>query len=273
MKRRNFLIFLILTIALSLGVTGFAQHGANQPHPGHGGGSMHPHDPVGIFRDLDLTLEQRNKVHTILSSQGSVTKSLMDSNFANHEKLQNLIKAGNFDLAQVKAIAGDQANNHLALIVERQRSHSQIYAILTPEQQAKLDQTQPKFAERKPNPPDQERLVEMFSKRLSLSTDQENQVRTIFTSQKEAVFPLLERLGEFHKQLANITTKGQFDETQIKNIAKEYLPTMVDLEVAHTTIAFNVYSLLNDEQRQEFLRFPLFAGPGGPGPRSGRAPR
>lgn len=281
MKRRNFFIFLVLIIALSLGVTSFAQHGEDQ-HPGHGDGPrMHPHDPMGfIFRDLNLSLEQRNKVHTILTSQQSVIKPVLDSSFANHEKLQSLIKGGIFDLAQVKAIAEIQANNHLVLLVERQRSQSQIYTILTAEQQAKFDQAQSKFTEHKPTLPDQERLVEMFSKRLSLSAEQESQVRTILVSQKEAVFPLLERIGEFHKQLASITARGQFDETQIKNLAKVYLPVIIDLEAAHTAISFNVYSLLDTEQREEFLRFPLFPGLDGPGghgrhggPRGGSGPR
>lgn len=275
MKRRQLLVLFLLILSFSLGLTSFAQDGSSgRPDKGLG---HHPPGPMGhILGEVDLTIEQRNKVHKIIESQHSLVKTTLDSSLANNKKIQELIKSGNFDLSQIRAIAENQANNHLVMFIEKERSQSQIYAVLTPEQQAKLDQKQSKFTGRKPTPPDQNIMLEMFSRRFSLSPEQESQIKTIFANQTESIFPLFSKLGEFHQQAALLTAKGQFDEGKIKALAKEYLPTMVDLDVAHATAAFNIYSVLNAEQREEFLRFSPFSSPGMPGfgvPKGARPPR
>ncbi|MBI4854519.1 MAG: Spy/CpxP family protein refolding chaperone [Acidobacteria bacterium] len=283
MKRRNFFIFCLLIVAFSLGLTSFAQDG-NMPKPD--GRAMHPphHNPAEFLsRELNLTSEQKDKVQAIITTEHSTVKSIMEKSLTNHQKLQDLIKSGNFDLAEVRAIAENQANNQILLLVEKQRSHSQIYAILTSEQQAKLDQTHSKLIQNRPMPPispNQDRMVEMLSHRLSLSSEQQGQLQNVFARQKDSITPLLERLGDFHQQLAALTAKGQFDEAQILGLSRQYLPSMADLIVAHTTMHFNIYSILSAEQREEFLRFPPFPGglgapfPGSPrGPQGFRPPR
>lgn len=272
MKRRNFFIFCVLLMALSLGLTSFAQDGK----PRHGGreGMHHPHNPMDFaLRELNLTSEQKTKVEAILTSQRTVTKELFEKNFVNHQKLHELIKSGNFDLVQVRAIAQSQATNQVLLLVEKQRADSQIYGVLTAEQQAKFDQFQNRdhrpMPPMPPMPPGEDRFVDMLSKRLALTSDQQTQLESILARQKEAVSPIVEKLAGFHKQLETITAKGHFDETQITNLAQEYLPLMVDLTVAHTTTQFNISSLLTAEQKEIFLRFPPLGGPGRRGPGGG----
>ncbi|MBK7996515.1 MAG: hypothetical protein IPK14_25045 [Blastocatellia bacterium] len=47
----------------------------------------------------------------------------------------------------------------------------------------------------------------------------------------------------------------------MRTLSQQYLLTMVNMIVAHTTTTFNIYSVLNDEQKKTFLDFPLFSGP------------
>ena len=273
MKQRKFFLACFLMITLSLGLTSFAQDGK----PRNGGQGIHGHhSPVEfILRDLNLTTEQKDKVRAIFTAERSTIKTILDNNFTNHQKLHDLIKSGDFDLAQVRVIAESLANNQILLIVEKQRGESQIYAILNADQQAKFDQTQTKFVEHKPMLPNENRLIEMLSNKLALTPEQQTQLSNILTRQKEGVTPLLEKLGQFHQQLATLTAKGRFDQIQITNLAGQYVNVMADLTVAHTTTRFNIYSLLTTEQREDFLRFPPLGGPGSPflgRPEGGRPP-
>lgn len=271
MKIRNFFIFSLLIIALSLTLTGFAQSG-DQGHPG---GMPGRHNPMEfLVRDLNLTPEQQTKVKSIFDAQRESVRTIMEASFSNHQKLQNLIKSGNFDLTQVRAIAQAQVDNQTLMIIEKQRMDSQIYAILSSEQQAKFDQRQKGFEGNRPAPPGEDRLVEILSRRLNLTTEQKTQIESILARQKEAVEPLAEKLSEFHKQLALISINGQFNEIAIKSLAQQYSLAMIDLNVAHETTKFNIYSVLTNDQKEDFLRFPPFPGrPGTPGMFPGRPPR
>jgi Spy/CpxP family protein refolding chaperone len=103
-------------------------------------------------------------------------------------------------------------------------------------------------------------MLEILTTRLDLSINQQTQVQNILAIQKEA-FNQMSKLKEFHDQLATLTSKGRFDEVQIRILAEKYLPTMVDMTVAHTTTTFNIYSVLNDQQKKTFLELPFLSGP------------
>jgi len=262
MKNKKLFFACLLIIALSLGLTGFAQN--NQPFGPRPGP---PHNPMEfVLRNLDLNREQKEKIHSIFAAQQPAIRAILDSDFSNHEKLHELIENGSFDLPQVKAIAENLAANKISLLVEKQRSDSQIYNVLTQEQQTKFDQIKGILEQRKPmelreNRENKEnKMLEMLTSRLDLSINQQTQVQNILAMQKEA-FNQMSKLKEFHEQLATLTSKGHFDEVQIRTLSQQYLPTMVNMIVAHTTTNFNIYSVLTDEQKKAFLELPFLSGP------------
>jgi periplasmic protein CpxP/Spy len=133
--------------AAALLITGtifvFAQRSRSHEHGGfrHGGSAK-----AGMFlRGLDLTEEQRTKVREIFEAGKATVDPLRAQVRAGSEKLRELSKDGNFDEAQVEAIAAEQSGAMTKLIVEKERTKAQIFAILTDEQKAKAAEMHQNF--------------------------------------------------------------------------------------------------------------------------------
>jgi protein CpxP len=104
----------------------------------HRGGFGHGGPAAMVFRQLNLTDDQKAKVKEILEANKGTIQPIREAMKANHEKLAAL--KGNFDEAQVSAIAKEQGDLTAQMIVARQRVKSQIFAILTDDQKAKAAQ-------------------------------------------------------------------------------------------------------------------------------------
>lgn len=101
-----------------------------------------------MFRALDLTEEQKAQVNQIRENTRNVTKPIREQMKANRQKLHEITAGGNFDAAQIQAIAAQQGNLTAQLIVEKERAKSQIFQILNPEQKAKAAEIREKMKER-----------------------------------------------------------------------------------------------------------------------------
>ena len=142
--------------ALMMTVAAFAQHGPGG-HRGPGGPGRHggPGNVLGhISRVLDLTDAQKAQIKLIEDGFRESTKSL-------HEQLGKAgggpfeaLKDGAFDEAAVRAAAQARANVHVELEVAHARMLSQVFAVLTAEQKAKLAELHKQMQERhKQGPP------------------------------------------------------------------------------------------------------------------------
>lgn len=157
---------LAFAAALVLSVAALAQHGGPGVHqrgpggPGmHGGPEGHRGDLLGHFaRELDLTDAQKAQVKQLADSFHESNKGL-------HEQLRNAggghrhfegLKDGAFDEAAVRAAVQARANLHVELEVAHARLMSQIYALLTPEQKAKVAELRQRHEQKRgqqPPPP------------------------------------------------------------------------------------------------------------------------
>lgn len=104
-----------------------------------------------MLRGLNLTDEQKAQVKQIREASKTTVKPIREQMRANRRKLQELSANGNFDAAQVQAIAAQQGNLSAQLIVERERVKSQLFQILTPEQRAQAAEMKAKMKERRQN--------------------------------------------------------------------------------------------------------------------------
>jgi protein CpxP len=159
-KKRLTTGVLAFAAALMLGVGVYAQHeggphGPGGPGFGHGhGGPGGPGDLVAHFaHELNLTDAQQAQV-----------KQLVE---AFHEKNKALLEQGprdgggpfdglsdNFDEAAVRAAAQSRAAGHVELEVAHAKLMSQVYALLTAEQKAKVTELKTKFEQhRQQGPP------------------------------------------------------------------------------------------------------------------------
>lgn len=127
-------IFVIGQKAFDGGGPGFGRH-----HGGFGGFAL---------RGLDLTEEQKTKVKEITDASKTNVQPLMEQMRANHKQIADLGTNGAFDQAKVETLAAEQGNLTAKLIVEKERTKSQIFAILTDEQKTKAAEMRTKFEER-----------------------------------------------------------------------------------------------------------------------------
>lgn len=147
---------LVLVAALALAVAGLAQQhgGGGRGRGGFGGpppeGRGHGGNPLGpLARELNLTEAQRAQVKQIMDSFQESTKSLHQQLRASGGSPFEGLKEGAFNEAAVRAAAQARASIHVELEVARARMMSQVYALLTAEQKAKLATLRQQFEERR----------------------------------------------------------------------------------------------------------------------------
>jgi protein CpxP len=148
MHKKFFIVTaILLAVAAGLTATVYAAQGPDRGS-GHRNGWMLKH----MTRELNLTETQQAQIKTILADERTRTQPLRQQ-LRQNEQAQNAAVNGNFDETQARAFAGKQAQIMSELMVEKQRTKSQIYSVLTPDQRQKALQLMQQHAQRR-----QERL-------------------------------------------------------------------------------------------------------------------
>lgn len=141
MKKKIFLgvTAIILVVAAGMAGTVLAQGPGRGFGPGAGFGRHSGWMLRHMTKELNLTADQQTQIKSIMQAQKAKVQPLMQQ-LRQNEQAQNANITGTFDEAQARTFAGQQAQLMTDLIVERQRTKSQIYAVLTPEQRQKAQQ-------------------------------------------------------------------------------------------------------------------------------------
>jgi protein CpxP len=162
-KKRLTIGALAFVAALLMGVGVYAQHeggphGPGGPGFGHGhggpGGPGGPGDMLGHFaRELNLTDAQQAQVKQLIEAFHEKNKALLEQGPKDGGgPLEGLSE--NFDEAAVRAAAQSRAAAHVELEVAHAKLLSQVYALLTAEQKAKVAELKTKFEQhRQQGPP------------------------------------------------------------------------------------------------------------------------
>jgi len=134
---KNRILVLASVAALIIAATVFAvgQGGPGGPHGG-GPGDMMEH----MSRALNLTDAQKAQVKAIMDAERAATESSHGKIEEIHKQIEATITSGQFDEAQVRALAGQAAQIMTDEMVEHVRAHAKIFALLTPEQRAKAQE-------------------------------------------------------------------------------------------------------------------------------------
>jgi len=114
---------------------------------GHHGDWKGRHGHHHLWKMLDLTDAQKKEMFSIRLEERAKMKPLVQNLKAGRDQLCALPK-GQFDEAKVRAIAKGQADIITELIVAKQRMKSKMYAVLTQEQRAKVEQMREKWKSR-----------------------------------------------------------------------------------------------------------------------------
>ncbi len=128
-KKFFIVIAIVLAVAAGLAVTAFA-HERGERFGRHGGMLRH------MTRELNLTDAQQTQIKGILQTEKTKIQPLRQQ-LRQNQQAENGAVTGNFDETQARAFAGKQTQIMSDLIVEKERTKAQIYAVLTPDQRQK----------------------------------------------------------------------------------------------------------------------------------------
>jgi Spy/CpxP family protein refolding chaperone len=113
-----------------------ADENAPPPPPRHEWGMG---GPVMAFHNLNLTDEQKTQMKEVMQKERATLKPL-------HEQLHQLdqqlkqYEESTYNQAKVQSLVAAQSQTLVQLKVEESRIHSEMYQLLTPDQQAQLKQ-------------------------------------------------------------------------------------------------------------------------------------
>jgi periplasmic protein CpxP/Spy len=112
------------------GPGGFFRGRGGPGGPGFGGA-------MGLLRGLDLTDEQRTKVRELMDGNREALEAIGDRLVAAHRAQNEAVTASPYDEQAIRAKAADVAAVMADAAVLHAKIHSEVFALLTPEQQAK----------------------------------------------------------------------------------------------------------------------------------------
>jgi protein CpxP len=132
--------FLVAALAVMLGAviakSQTADAAAPQSPHEHAWG-MHGHMMEFPFKQLDLSDAQREQIKALMQKEHPAMKPLMLQLHGLQQQLKQYSE-GTYDEAKVQALVTQQSQTLVQLKVQETRIHSEIYQLLTPDQQTKL---------------------------------------------------------------------------------------------------------------------------------------
>jgi len=114
-------------------------------HKGPGFGGMRE---GGLFRQLNLTDDQKAKMKQIRESFAQTNKPLMEQLHAKHQELRQASEGGTFNEALATQKLTEIAPLEAKLMGARASMHQEMLSVLTAEQKAQLEQAKAQFKTR-----------------------------------------------------------------------------------------------------------------------------
>ena len=111
----------------------------------HGWGGMHG----GMFRQLNLTDDQKAKMKQIRESFAQSNKPLREQLRAKRQELRQASEGGTFNEALATQKLTEMASLEAKAMGERFRLHQEMLSVLTPEQKTQLEQQKSQFKARR----------------------------------------------------------------------------------------------------------------------------
>ncbi len=146
------------TALVALGITAAlyasTQNTADGPPPfiGRGGPMAARGGPLGEFRmivrRLGLTDSQKEQVKGIMQTHRDEWKSLAGRAFAAHNALHEAVTADTIDDKMIRQRSADVAAVQADMVVAGAHARSEVFQLLTPEQQAQVKSLQSKMQQR-----------------------------------------------------------------------------------------------------------------------------
>ena len=101
-----------------------------------------------FMRRLDLTDAQRDQVKKIFEQQAAAMRERMEAARTAQQELRAMAMSPNFDSGRARDLADTAAKAHADAAVIRAEGMSKVFALLTPEQRAKVEQARERRSRR-----------------------------------------------------------------------------------------------------------------------------
>src|SRR5262249_7304767 len=103
----------------------------------------------GMFKQLNLTEDQKAKFKQIHENFATQNKPLLDQLKAKRQELRQASEGGTFNEALATQKLTEMASLQAKLMGERFKLHQEMLSVLTPEQKAQLEQSKAQFKARR----------------------------------------------------------------------------------------------------------------------------
>jgi Spy/CpxP family protein refolding chaperone len=140
-----------IALAGSIAVAQTVTTDQSNPRAGHARGDHKGWEGMrgGMFKQLNLTDDQKAKMKQIRESFATQNKPLRDELRAKHQELRQASEGGTFNEALATQKLTEMASLQAKLMGVEFQEHQQMLAVLTPEQKAQLEQSKAQFKARR----------------------------------------------------------------------------------------------------------------------------
>ena len=94
--------------------------------------------------------------------------------------------------------------------------------------------------------------IGFLTSQLGLNDQQKQSVQTIFAAEKPKMQPLLEDLGNAHKQVQEAIDNGTLDQNQALNIIEQHKTQLAQLLAEHARVHSEIMKVLTPDQQAKF---------------------
>jgi len=142
--------FLVAALAVTLGaaIAKSQTTDSTTPPPMHGREFGVGHELGFYAKYLQITDAQKTQMKAVLQQERPTMKPLMQQVHQMDQQLKQYVE-GTYDGAKVQALVAQQSQTLVQLKVEETKVHSELYQLLTPDQQAKLKEFEANRAARR----------------------------------------------------------------------------------------------------------------------------
>lgn len=133
-------VAMVFAVPMMLGAVSAFADGGKYHGKGHYGDCDGPRGERGMMESLDLTDAQKERMRSLRESHRAEMHDNMaqgrDTMKANHDKMQDLLLAENFDENAVRELAKQMSDQQIERRVSMMKQRHDMLNILTPEQKA-----------------------------------------------------------------------------------------------------------------------------------------
>ena len=138
--RSRFLIAAIAVLFTTVVANSYSQTAKAAPPPMHEHGFGHGEHMLEFFTDyLNLSDAQQAQAKSILQKEHATLRPLFQQLRQTEQQLRQY-EEGAYDEAKVRALAAQESQAQIELTVQKTRIHSELFQLLTTDQQAKMKQ-------------------------------------------------------------------------------------------------------------------------------------